>query len=58
MSSYWIAVFVVFTGSYNGHGPVPSVVPGTTRPITPAQLYATQKDCVRNLARNIDDRKR
>lgn len=51
--TYWIAVFVVYTGSWNGQGPLPSVVPGTTKPITPAHLYATNKLCARNLAKDV-----
>jgi len=51
--SYWIAVFVGFTGSYHPGVPVPAVVPGATRPISPAQIYAAKKDCVANLSRDI-----
>jgi len=51
--SYWMAVFVIFTGAYHPGAPVPTVVPGSMRPVSPAQLYAAKKDCVRNLGRDI-----
>jgi hypothetical protein len=51
--SYWIAVFVVFTGAYHPGAPAPTVVPGSMRPVSPAQLYVDKKDCVRNLGRDI-----
>jgi hypothetical protein len=49
----WIAVFVVFTGGYHPGSQAPTVVPSTMRPVSPAQLYAAKKDCVRNLGRDI-----